>query len=62
MHIKKQLPFCKFVAMCNMYLKACTSISEKWRGGRGGLFNENRFEGRGYVYEVDGHYEKDLKI
>jgi hypothetical protein len=25
----------------------------KNEGGQGGLFTENRFEGRGYVYEVD---------
>jgi hypothetical protein len=32
--------------------------SEGNRGG--GLFSENRFEGRGYVYEVDDHYEEDF--
>jgi hypothetical protein len=31
-------------------------------GGGRGLFSENRFQGRGYVYEVDDHYEEDLKI
>lgn len=25
------------------------------------MFSENRFEGRGYVHEVDDHYEEILK-